>query len=154
MNLSCVRQFIVEAYRRVILEYRAAFIALRSKDSFAPSELRAFLRPIPRVPPSLHPGLSSCTPPAFSTFPCSYRFQPAPKAFGASIRYLMDFSPITLVAAMPPCVLLRLFLSDGRRSFTAKMLPVVRHPPQSPGRWSCLVDRTTKGNKPRPDRQA
>ena len=40
----------------------AAFIALRWTDSFAPPELRAFLLPIPRVPPSLHPGLSSCTP--------------------------------------------------------------------------------------------
>jgi hypothetical protein len=59
------------------LEYCAAFFALRSKDSFAPSELRAFLLPIPRVPPSLHPGLSSYTPSAFSTFSCSCRFRSA-----------------------------------------------------------------------------
>ena len=54
------------------------------------------------------------------------------KLFRASIRYLMHFSPITLVAAMPPCVLLRLFLSDGRRSFTVKMLLAVRHLRLSP----------------------
>jgi hypothetical protein len=59
------------------LEYCAVFFALRSKDSFAPSELRVFLLLIPRVPPSLHPGLSSCTPSAFSTFSCSRRFRSA-----------------------------------------------------------------------------
>ena len=52
------------------------------------------------------PGLSSCTPSAFSTFPCSCRCQPA-------FRYLMYFSPITLVAAMPRCVLLRLLFVPG-----------------------------------------
>jgi hypothetical protein len=39
-----------------MIEYRGALIALRSTDSFAPLELRAFLLPIPRVPPSLQPG--------------------------------------------------------------------------------------------------
>ena len=52
------------------------------------------------------PGLSSCTPSAFSTFPCSCRCQPA-------FRYLMYFSPITLVAAMPRCVPLRLLFVPG-----------------------------------------
>jgi hypothetical protein len=108
---------------------------------------------VPRVPPSLHPGLSSCTPSAFSTFPCFCRFQPVPKAFGASVRYLMYFSPITL-RPCSACSFCDYFFRTGSAIFTVKMLPVVRHPRQSPARWSYLADRTTTENKPRPDRRA
>jgi hypothetical protein len=77
---------------------------------------------IPRVPPSLHPGLSSCTPSAFSTFPCFCRFQPVPKA-DISFRGQRSLFNVLLTnhfAAMQRVFLLRLFLSDGKRNFHRK----------------------------------
>jgi hypothetical protein len=131
------RGFYCSAFERFFRSFRATrFFTTNTQGSAKPPPWAKFLYAF---------GVLNI--PVFLSLPTSPSFRGQRSLFNALLTS-------HTVAAMPPCVLLRLFLSDGRRSFTVKMLPLVRHPRQSPGRWFCLVDRTTTGNKPRPDRQA
>jgi hypothetical protein len=116
----------------------------------------------PGVPPSLHPGCLSDFGPglgpkglgnlaqALAWVALFLRASPVRAPDNAGAIHI-EPTQIQMTISSAPSGLVAFIVTP---MFTAKMLPVVRHRRQSLGRWSCLVDRTTTGNKPRPDRWA